>query len=85
MKPRTLALSLALLAATAGAALADRPGPDWMPAEQVIATVKAAGYTTIGKIEADDGRWEGEGMKNGQWMDFHADPKTGAITLEKAK
>ncbi len=35
------------------------------------------------KIEADDGRWEGEGIKNGKKMEFRADPKTGAITHEK--
>jgi hypothetical protein len=28
-------------------------------------------------------RWEGEGIKNGQKMDFHADPKIGVITFEK--
>jgi hypothetical protein len=83
MKPVTLAMSLALLVGTAGAALADKPGADWLPAEQVITKVKASGYTVIGKIEADNGRWEGEGLKNGQWMDFHADAKTGAVTFEK--
>ena len=83
MKPVTLAMSRALLVGTACAALADRPGADWLPAEQVITKVKASGYTVIGKIEADNGRWEGEGLKNGQWMDFHADAKTGAVTFEK--
>ena len=41
-----------------------------------------SGYTQVTELDADDGRWEGEG-KNGQKMDFHADPKTGAITFEK--
>ncbi|WOH47641.1 hypothetical protein [Bradyrhizobium sp. sBnM-33] len=36
------------------------------------------------KLEADDDQWEGEGIKNGQKMDFHADPKTGVITSEAA-
>ncbi|QND72691.1 PepSY domain-containing protein [Tardiphaga robiniae] len=35
------------------------------------------------KLEADDGLWEGEGIKNGRRMDFHADPKTGVIVSEK--
>jgi len=30
-----------------------------------------------------DGHWEGEGVKAGKKMQFHADPKTGAITSEK--
>lgn len=78
-----LAAAGMILAGTATAALADRPGADWMPAEQVILKLKAAGYSAIAKIEADDGRWEGEGMKAGQWMDFQADPRTGAILMEK--
>ncbi len=42
------------------------------------------GYTSISKIEADDGQWEGEGMKkDGMKYDFHADAKTGKITKEK--
>jgi hypothetical protein len=78
-----LAFAAAFVAGSATFALADRPGPDWMPAEQVILKLKAAGYSEIAKIEADDGRWEGEGMKAGRWMDFHADPHTGAILMEK--
>jgi hypothetical protein len=64
-------------------AMADQPGPDWMPAQQVIENVLKSGYTQVTQLEADDGRWEGEGIKNGQKMDFHADPKTGVITFEK--
>ena len=62
---------------------ADQPGPDWMPAQKVIEQILKSGYTQVNKIEADDGRWEGEGIKDGKKMDFHADPKTGAITSEK--
>jgi len=40
-----------------------------------------SGYTQVTELEADDGRWEGEGIKNGQKMDFHADPNV--ITFEK--
>jgi hypothetical protein len=64
-------------------AMADQPGPDWMPAQQVIEQVLKSGYTQVTQLEADDGRWEGEGIKNGQKLDFHADPKTGVITFEK--
>jgi hypothetical protein len=58
-------------------------GPDWMPALHVMDKVLNSGYTHVTKLEADDGRWEGEGLKNGQKMEFHADPKTGVITSEK--
>ena len=54
-----------------------------MPIQQVIEKALKSGYTQITKVEADDGRWEGEGIKNGQKMDFHADPKTGVITSEE--
>ena len=74
-----VALSLVVL----DLAKADQPGPDWMPAQQVIEQVLKSGYTQVTKLEADDGRWEGEGIKNGQKMDFHADPKTGVIMSEE--
>lgn len=79
-------LSVAVVLALAGGstiALADTPGPDWMPLEQVAQKIKEAGYTQISELKADDGRWEGEGIKNGRKMEFQADPKTGAIISEK--
>ena len=82
-KISTVAFALALSVAGANLAKADQPGPDWMPAQQVIEKVLKSGYTQVTQLEADDGRWEGEGIKNGQKMDFHADPKTGVITFEK--
>jgi len=59
---------------------ADQPGSD---CQQVIEQVLKSGYTQVTKLKADDGRWEGEGIKNGQKMEFHADPKTGVITTEE--
>lgn len=73
---------VALSAAFALPARADTPGPDWMPMEQVIDKLKAAGYSSIHALEADDGRWEGEGMKNQRIMDFAVDPRSGAIISE---
>jgi Peptidase propeptide and YPEB domain len=75
----TLVLSLLLL----NPAKAGQPGPDWMPAQQVIEQALKSGYTQVSELEADDGRWEGEGIKNGKKMEFHADPRTGVITFEK--
>ena len=80
LAPVSLAAGLSFSALTARA---DKPGPDWMPAQQVIEQVLKSGYTQVTKIEAEGGQWEGEGIKNGQKMEFHADPKTGAITSEK--
>jgi hypothetical protein len=78
-----LAAVLAMTVGSVGHALADQPGADWMPAEQVKEKLMAAGYTNITEFEADDGHWEGEGMRNGVRMQFHADPKTGEIISEK--
>ena len=52
-------------------------------AQQVIDKILNSGYTHVTKLEAEDDRWEGEGLKNGQKMEFHADPKTGVITSEE--
>ncbi|WP_441228040.1 PepSY domain-containing protein [Tardiphaga sp. 20_F10_N6_6] len=78
-----VALCGSLLLAVVSMARADQPGPDWMPIEQVKAKVLQSGYSQVTKLEADDGRWEGEGIKNGKKTDFHADPKTGVIVSEK--
>ena len=80
---RIAAVAFVAILASLSTAKADQPGPDWMPAQQVIEKVLKSGYTQVTQPEADDGRWEGEGIKNGQKMDFHADPKTGVITFEK--
>lgn len=61
----------------------DKPGTDWIPAEQVKQTLMKAGYSSITELEANDGDWEGEGLKNGVRMEFHVDPKTGTLTKEK--
>jgi hypothetical protein len=83
MKKFAFVFAVALSPVVLDLAKADQPGPDWMPAQQVIEQVLKSGYTQVTKLEADDGRWEGEGIKNGQKMDFHADPKTGVITSEE--
>jgi len=77
------ALCVSLLMGASTMARADQPSPDWMPAEQVKVKVLQTGYSQVTKLEADDGRWEGEGIKNGQKMEFHTDPKTGVIISEK--
>lgn len=78
-----LALAAALAVALAGPALADRAGPDWISIEQATQKAKEAGYTEVTGIEADDGRWEAKGSKNGQIYEFDIDPKTGALSNER--
>ncbi|MET0409001.1 MAG: PepSY domain-containing protein [Hyphomicrobium sp.] len=82
---KTLAFALALGVAGSAAAFAghDVPGADWLPKEQVIQKLEAAGYTNITGLEADDGHWEGKGVKNGKITEFHVDPRTGTFTKEE--
>jgi len=81
--PHALVLSLAVLAGPVGTARADAPGADWMPADQVIQKLTAAGYSSVSELEADDGRWEGKGVKDGRTVEFRADPRSGALLDEK--
>lgn len=83
MKLRTAVAAL-VLSMTSGYALADqdRPGKDWMSKADVTQKLEAAGYSSITGLEADDGHWEGKGVKNGKIMEFHVDPHTSAISNE---
>jgi hypothetical protein len=83
MKGKTMKVLLfaaVTLAGSARLALADMPGADWMTKEQVTKTLSDRGYTNVNKLEADDGHWEGNAMKDGQMVEIHVDPHTGAIT-----
>jgi hypothetical protein len=55
-----IAGAVAALVLAAAPALADRPGTDWISMDEAKSKLVAAGYTSVTKIEADDGHWEGE-------------------------
>jgi hypothetical protein len=80
----TATVAALTLAGTAWAA-ADQPGKDWITVEQAKSKLQAAGYTNVTKIEADDGHYEGVGVKNGQVYEFHVDPHSGKLTKDKVK
>ena len=82
---KAASLALAVMLAAGGMAFADQdvPGADWMSKEKVMEKLGAAGYTNVTGLQADDGYWEGKGVKNGKIMEFHVDPKSGALTKEK--
>ena len=83
LKKTCIAAGTILALTTGNAAFAhDQPGAGWISKDAAILKVKAQGYDAV-RLEADDGRWEGEGIKNGQKMEFKADPKTGVIISEK--
>ena len=83
----TLVIATLLMtpALTPTLAMADTPGADWIPAEQVISKLKSAGYTAIHSIEADDGRWEVDAVKDGKVFDVDVDPRSGNVTRERLK
>jgi hypothetical protein len=87
MKTMTRVLTGLALAGALGAsaAWADQPGADWkVNKDQAETVLKGAGYTQITKIEADDGHWEGEGIKaDGKQYEFHVDPHSGNITKDE--
>ena len=78
-----VAFTVALSVSSLNLAQADQRGVNWMPAELVTQTLIQFGYTEVTKLKADGNEWEGEGVKNGQKMEFRADPKTGAIIEEE--
>lgn len=80
-----IAFAILLAGASIAPALADQPGKDWITAQEAMSKVMAAGYTSITSIEADDGHWEGKGIKNGKVHEFHVDPRTDAITKDEQK
>lgn len=74
-----LAALVTLLPLTASA---EAPGADWLTPAQTKEALRKAGYSEVTKLEADDGHWDGEGIKDGRRMKFDADPRTGAILGE---
>ena len=80
---KTLAAAT-LIAGLAAPALADAPGKDWMPIDQVLTKLAEAGYGTVHSIEADDGVWKAKAVRDGRSVKVQLDPQTGAI-VEKTK
>jgi hypothetical protein len=74
----------ACILALSGAALADQPGSGWIAKSALVHQMEAAGYSAI-VVEADDGHWEGEAVKDRRIVEFHADPHSGQITHSTAK
>lgn len=78
-------MAAALVGGLAGAALAKgQPGPGWISEADLKAKMAGEGYSAI-VVGVDDGHWEGEAVKDGRIVEFHADGRTGAITKSKPK
>ncbi|QUS42055.1 PepSY domain-containing protein [Tardiphaga alba] len=66
-------------------AIADQPGADWITKDQAIQKLKSMSYTDVRKLDADDGHWEGDAVKDDKTYEIHMDPKTGALTKNELK
>ena len=77
-----LLLAALLAASMGGAALAETPGPDWLSPVEVTKKLTDSGYSHVTGLQADDGYWEGTGLKDGKLIEFRADPRTGDIIKE---
>ncbi|RRV04247.1 PepSY domain-containing protein [Pseudomonas sp. v388] len=76
-----LALLSAMISSTAWA---DQPGADWISMQRTQEILKGAGYVLVTRIEADDGHWEGKGIKeDGMEYEFRMDPHSGKITQDE--
>lgn len=84
MKLSLILATSAALVLGSGVALADQPGKDWMSKAEVMKKMQAQGYSGI-LIEADDGHWEGEAIKDGRIVEFDADAHTGRIIRSRPK
>jgi hypothetical protein len=84
MTAKMLACCAVISLALAGTALADQPGADWMSKAALQKQMEAEGYSAI-VVGADDGHWEGEAVKDGRIVEFHADAHTGKITKSVPK
>ena len=71
------------LSAAMAAASALAKDQDWISVKEVKSKLGAAGYSSVTKINADDGYWESKNIKDNQKHEFRVDPHTGAITKDK--
>ncbi|WP_290981202.1 PepSY domain-containing protein [Hyphomicrobium sp.] len=78
-----MAVALDMAGSAAAFADSDVPGADWMPEDQVIQKLEAAGYTNVTGLQADDGHWEGKGVRNGVITEFEVNPHTGELLKEE--
>ncbi|WP_108682736.1 PepSY domain-containing protein [Methyloceanibacter sp. wino2] len=80
-------LGLSMLIAVPTLALADRdanrlnvPRDQWLAPSEIADRLSSKGYK-VTEIEADDGAYEADVVKNGTRMEVHVHPATGEILV----
>jgi hypothetical protein len=86
---KTLLLTSTIVIGLSGIAYADHhhsdgPGADWIAKADLVTKMEGQGYSSV-VAKADDGHWEGEAIKDGKIVKFHADPHSGDITMTRPK
>jgi hypothetical protein len=81
---RSIFLASALFLGAATIAYAEMPDSDWISKDALTKQMESQGYSAI-VLKADDGRWEGQAIKDGKIIEFHADPHTGMITKSELR
>lgn len=76
----TLAAALALGPA---AHATDKPPADVRPLSEIVIMLEQKGYSPIGEIEFDDGRWEAKVWKEDKKRKLKIDPRSGEIISDK--
>lgn len=82
---KSIIFGAALFALSAGAAVADQPGPGWLSMDAVIKILNNEGYSVVTELEADDGHWEADASKDGKVYEVHIEPKTGTLIKVEPK
>ena len=75
---RKLLIVAGLATGISSPTLADVPGRNLISRKKVTAMLAKSGYR-VSKIEADDGHWEGDGVRRGLKYEFHVDPYSGRV------
>lgn len=83
----TAVLGLSMLIAVPTLALADRdekrlnvPRDQWLAPSEIVDRLSSKGYK-VSEIEADDGAYEVDVVKNGTRMEMYVHPATGEILV----
>ena len=57
----------------------ERPPDGALPLSEIVSQLEQAGYDPIVEIEFEDGVWEVEAFKAGQFVEIELDPMSGVI------
>ncbi len=60
------------------------PGADWITKADLMNKLEVQGYGSV-VAKADDGHWEGEAIKDGQIVKFHANALNGDLMMVRPK